>query len=146
MMITSSSNTSPSVSGEYVRAWLEFLPPNSIRSWAKLKQAFIGNFQGTYVHPGNTWDLKSCKQKPSESLRDYIHRFSKKCNSLPDVINIDVISTFLSGTTYKSLVHKLGCRKPRTTLELLDIATNHASGEEVVRAVFTNGRAKGKAK
>jgi hypothetical protein len=50
---------------------------------------------------------------------------------------------FLSRTTCKSLVHKLGCQKPR---ELLDIATNHASGEEAVGAVFTDGRAKGKAK
>ena len=36
----------------------------------------------------------------------------------------------------KTLVHKLGCQKPRTTHELLEIATSHASGEEAVRAVF----------
>jgi len=36
----------------------------------------------------------------------------------------------------KTLVHKLGCQKPRTTHELLEIATNHASGEEAVGAVF----------
>ena len=35
-----------------------------------------------------------------------------------------------------SLVHKLGCKGPRTTKELLDIATSHASGEEAVRAIF----------
>jgi hypothetical protein len=53
---------------------------------------------------------------------------------------------FLTGTTCKSLVHKLSCRKPRTTRELLDIATNHASGEEVVGAVLTDSRTVGKAK
>jgi hypothetical protein len=37
--------------GEYVRAWLEFLPPNSIRSWAELKQVFIGNFGGRTCTP-----------------------------------------------------------------------------------------------
>jgi hypothetical protein len=47
--------------GEHVHAWLEFLPPNSIHSWAELKQVFIGNFQGTYVHPKNFWDLMSYK-------------------------------------------------------------------------------------
>ena len=36
----------------------------------------------------------------------------------------------------KTLVHKLGCQKPRTTHELLEIATSHASGEEAVGAVF----------
>jgi hypothetical protein len=40
--------------GEFVRAWLEFLPPNSIRSWAELKQVFVENFQGTYMLPENS--------------------------------------------------------------------------------------------
>jgi hypothetical protein len=111
-----------------------------------LKQVFVGNFQGTYVHPENSWDLKSCKQDPGESLRDYIRRFSKQCNSLSDVVDADVVSAFLSRTTYNSLVHKLGCRKPHITRELLDIATNHTSGEEAVGVVFPDGRAKGKAK
>ena len=47
-----------------------------------------------------------------------------------------MIGAFLSGMTCESLVHKLGCKGPRTTKELLDIATSHASGEEAVRAIF----------
>ena len=47
-----------------------------------------------------------------------------------------MIGAFLSGTTYGSLVHKLGRRGPWTTKELLDIATSHASGEEAVGAIF----------
>jgi hypothetical protein len=58
--------------GENVRAWLEFLPADSIGSWADLR---IGNFQGTYVCPGNSWDLKNYQQEPGESLRDYIRLF-----------------------------------------------------------------------
>ena len=46
----------------------------------------------------------------------------------------------------KSLVHKLGYLKPRTTRDLLNVTTNHASGEEAVRAVFNGGRDKGEAK
>jgi hypothetical protein len=49
------------------RAWLEHLPPDQISNWDDLIQAFAGNFQGTYVHPGNSWDLRSCRQQP-ESL------------------------------------------------------------------------------
>ena len=30
--------------GEHVRAWLEFLLPDSIRDWVDLKRIFIGNF------------------------------------------------------------------------------------------------------
>ena len=99
-----------------------------------------------YVCPRNSWDLKSYQQEPNESQWEYIRRFSKRCNTLPDVVNTDVISVFLSGTTYKSLIHKLGYVKPRTTHDLLDIATNHASDKEVVRAVFSGGQDKGKGK
>ena len=59
---------------------------------------------------------------------------------------MDVIGAFLSETTYESLIHKLGCLKPRTTRDLLDVTTNHAFGEEAVRAVFNGGWDKGKAK
>jgi hypothetical protein len=98
------------------------------------------------MRPGNFWDLMSCKQEPGESLWGYIRRFSKQCNSLPDVVDADVVSAFLSRTFCKSLIHKLSCQKLRTARELLDIATNYASGEEAVGAVFTDDRAKGKAK
>ena len=50
---------------------------------------------------------------------------------------MDVISAFLSGITYESLIHKLSCLKPRTTCDLLDVATNHASSKEVVGVVFS---------
>jgi hypothetical protein len=39
------------------RAWLEHLPPAQISNWDNLVKAFAGNFQGTYVRPGNSWDL-----------------------------------------------------------------------------------------
>jgi hypothetical protein len=39
------------------RAWLEHMPPGQISNWDDLVQAFAGNFQGTYVRPGNSWDL-----------------------------------------------------------------------------------------
>jgi hypothetical protein len=51
------------------RTWLEHLPPSQILSWDDLIRAFIGNFQGTYVCPGNSLDLWACTQKPGESLR-----------------------------------------------------------------------------
>ena len=59
---------------------------------------------------------------------------------------MDVISVFLSGTTCESLIHKLDCLKPRTTHDLLNVAMNHAFGEEAVGAVFNRGWDKGKAK
>jgi hypothetical protein len=65
------------------RAWLEHLAPARISNWDNLVKAFAGNFQGTYVRPGNSWDLQSCRQQPGESLREYIRRFSKHHTELP---------------------------------------------------------------
>jgi hypothetical protein len=36
------------------RAWLEHLPPAQISNWDDLVKVFAGNFQGTYVCPGNS--------------------------------------------------------------------------------------------
>ena len=58
--------------GEPARAWLEHLPKGRIRNWASMKEAFVGNFQGTCARPAMHWDLERCIQKPGETLRDYI--------------------------------------------------------------------------
>ena len=79
-----------------------------------------------------------------EARREYIRCFSKLCNVLPNIANTDIIRAFLSRTTYKSLVHKLRRKGLRTTKELLDIATIHTLGEEVVGAIFDHSKGKGK--
>ena len=78
------------------------------------------------------------------TLCEYIRRFSRQCNELLDVADADIIGAFLSRTSYESLVHKLGCKGPRTTKELLDIVASHASGEEALGTNFD--RPKGKVK
>jgi hypothetical protein len=92
----------------------------------------VRNFQGTYVRPGNSWDLRSCTQKPSESLRDFIRRFSKRCTELPSVAQSEIVHAFLEGTTCRDLVRELGRSPPADSNELFDIATSFASGEEAV--------------
>jgi hypothetical protein len=118
------------------RAWLEHLPPAQISNWDDLVKAFAGNFQGTYVCPGNSWDLRSCHQQPGESLREYIRQFSKQRTELPNITDSDVIGAFLTGTTCHDLVSKLGHKTPTKASELMDIATKFASGQEAVEAIF----------
>jgi hypothetical protein len=40
--------------GDLARAWLEYLPVDSIHSWSDLTNIFVGKFQGTYKCPGNS--------------------------------------------------------------------------------------------
>jgi hypothetical protein len=88
------------------------------------------------VRPGNSWDLRSCRQQPGESLRDYIRRFSKQRTELPNITDSDVIGAFLAGITCRDLVSKLGRKTPARASELMDIATKFASGQEAVEAIF----------
>jgi hypothetical protein len=118
------------------RAWLEHLPPAQISDWDDLVKTFAGNFQGTYVRPGNSWDLRSCRQQPGESLQEYIRRFSKQRTELPNITDSDVIGAFLAGTTCRDLVSKLRRKTPTKASELMDIATKFASGQEAVEAIF----------
>jgi hypothetical protein len=90
------------------RTWLEHVPADRIHNWLDLREIFVGNNQGTYKCPGNPWDLKIYRQKPGETLREYIQRFFEEGNVLPNVFNIDVIRVFLTRNTCESLVHKLG--------------------------------------
>jgi hypothetical protein len=78
------------------------------------------------VRPWNSWDLRSCRQQPGESLRDYIRRFSKQRTELPNITDLDVIGAFLAGTTCRDLVSKLGRKTPTRASELMDIATKFA--------------------
>jgi hypothetical protein len=55
---------------------------------------------------------------------------------LPNVTNSDVIGAFLAGTSYRDLVSKLGRKTLTKDNELMDIATNFASGQEAVEALF----------
>jgi hypothetical protein len=80
--------------------------------------------------------MKGYQQKLGESLWDYIWRFSQKCHELPKVGNVNVIIAFWSSTSCQTLMHELGRDQLNTTKELHDVATQHASGEEAVGAVF----------
>jgi hypothetical protein len=55
---------------------------------------------------------------------------------LPNITDSDVIGAFLAGTTCRDLVSKLGRKTPTKASELMDIATEFASGQEAVEAIF----------
>jgi hypothetical protein len=124
------------------RMWLEHLLASQINNWDDLVLTFMGNFQGTYVRPGNSWDLRACTQKPGESLRDFIRRFSKHCTELPSVAQSDIVHAFLEGTTCRDLVRELGRSPPADSNELFDITTSFALGVEAVGAIFDGKKGK----
>jgi hypothetical protein len=51
-----------------------------------------------------------------------------------------VESDITYSTTNEALVHELGRGRPRTTADLLDIATKFDDGEDAVGAIFRKGK------
>jgi hypothetical protein len=92
--------------------------------------------------PGNSWDLRACTQRPGESFRDFIRRFSKRCTELPSVAQSEIVHAFLEGTTCRDLVRELGRSPLVDSNELFDIATSFTSGEEAVGAIFDGKKGK----
>jgi hypothetical protein len=86
--------------------------------------------------------LRECTQKPGESLRDFIRRFSKRYTELPSVAQSEIVHAFLEGTTCRYLVRELRRSPPVELNELCDIATSFASGEEAVGAIFDGKKGK----
>jgi hypothetical protein len=86
--------------------------------------------------------LRACTQKPGESLRDFIRRFSKRCTELPSMAQSEIVHAFLEGTTCRDLVRELGRSPPVDSNELFDIATSFTSGEEAVVAIFNGKKAR----
>jgi hypothetical protein len=58
------------------------------------------------------------------------------------ICDADVISAFWFGMNCRTQVHELSHDQPKTIKELLNITTMHASGEEVVGAIFIQSSGK----
>jgi hypothetical protein len=69
--------------------------------------------------------------------------FLQALHQAPQRDGQDAISAFQNGMTCTTLIHRLGRRTPRTTRELLNIATNHTDGEEAVTATLNTPPSKG---
>ena len=53
------------------RHWLNRLPADFVGSWEDLEDAFLDNFQGTYVRPPDADDLSHITQQPVESAGQF---------------------------------------------------------------------------
>jgi uncharacterized protein YPO0396 len=75
-------------------------------------------------------EVKSCIQERDETLHSYIQCWSVIKNSEEDVSDERAIDAFSAGLHRSDLVEDIGRIKPRTVLELMEIANRFADGEE----------------
>ena len=89
------------------------------------------NFKGTYERGLTYNDLRGVRQKPGETLRKYIQRFSQVRNKVSNATDAQVISAFQDGVADVRTLEKLGIHDNLTSVvKLFDLADKCAKAEE----------------
>jgi hypothetical protein len=112
------------------RHWLNSLPQNSIGSWEDLEEAFLDNFQGTYVRPPDADDLSHIVQQPGESARKFWTRFLTKKNQIVDCPDAEALAAFKHSIRDEWLARHLGQEKPKSMAALTALMTRFCAGED----------------
>jgi hypothetical protein len=107
------------------------LPEGTLTSWQELRRQFTANFESTYSRPGNETDLHVVQQRPGESLRSFIQRFSRVHNTIPHISNAFVVVAFWQGVRDEKMLEKLATHDIQDIADLfnlLDKCTRAAEG------------------
>ena len=124
------------------RHWLNSLPENSIGSWENLKDAFLDNFQGTYVRPPDAADLSHIIQQPGESAKKFWTWFLTKKNQIVDCPDAKALAAFKHNIHDEWLARHLGQEKPRSMAALTTLMTRFCAGEDSWLACSNNTSSK----
>ena len=105
------------------------MPTNSIGSWENLEDAFLDNFQGTYVRPLDADDLSHITQQPGESARKFWTWFLTKKNQIIDCPDAKALAAFKHNIHDEWLARHLGQEKPKSMATLTTLMTRFCAGE-----------------
>ena len=112
------------------RHWLNSPPKNSIGSWEDLEEAFLDNFQGTYVRPPDADDLSHIIQQPAKSARKLWTRFLTKKNQITDCPDAEALAAFKHNILDEWLARHLGQEKLKSMAALTALMTRFCAGED----------------
>ena len=101
---------------------------------------FVRTFEGTCKRPAGLTELQHCVQKPSETLRDFIQRWTTLHHTIENVSEHQAVCAFKEGVKYRELVLKFGRTGDMTLTRMMDIATRYANGEEEDRLRNEKGK------
>jgi hypothetical protein len=93
------------------------LPKGTLHSWSELCCRFTANFESAYARSGNETDLHAIQQRPGESLRSFVQRFSQIRNIIPRISNASVVVAFHQGVRDEKMLEKLATHDVSPTLQ-----------------------------
>ncbi|XP_027150380.1 uncharacterized protein LOC113750622 [Coffea eugenioides] len=115
------------------RLWFQGLAPGSIRSFPELARQFAVQFVSSKTYSKNASHLMAIKQKPDESLRNFMTRFNTESLQIRDKDKKMVMAAFMNGFRVEELYYKFVEKPPGGLEELLTRAHAAANTEEAAR-------------
>ena len=95
-----------------------------------MEDAFLDNFQGTYVGPPDADDLSHIVQQPGESARKFWTRFLTKKNQIIDCPDAEALVAFKHSIRDEWLARHLGQEKPKSMAALTTLMTRFFAGKD----------------
>ena len=118
--------------------WFLKLRPGTIRSFEELQQNFLARFSGSRERKLGKSHLRTVRQRRSESLREYLSRFTEESNRVDKFEDGDAISAILDGLLLGDFLNSLIKKEPKTMTELTARAGKYITLEEFVQIRRTN--------
>ncbi|XP_027154924.1 uncharacterized protein LOC113754966 [Coffea eugenioides] len=115
------------------RFWFQGLAPGSIRSFPELARQFAAQFVSSKTYSKNAAHLMAIKQKPDESLRNFMTRFNTESLQIRDKDEKVVMAAFMNGLRAEELYCKLVEKPPGGLEEFLTRTHAAAIAEEAAR-------------
>nr|XP_027072020.1 uncharacterized protein LOC113696835 [Coffea arabica] len=115
------------------RLWFQGLAPGSIRSFTELARQFASQFVSSKTYSKNAAHLMAIRQKPDESLKNFMTRFNTESLQIRDKDEKVVMTAFMNGLRVEELYYKLVEQPPKNLGELLTRAHAAANAEEAGR-------------
>jgi hypothetical protein len=105
--------------------------PNSINTWAELKECFIKNFQGTCKQPMTIVYLQHCVQREDESAHHWARQVASIIHSSDSIQAAQALLLLEKNYHFQPLVQKLGRLKRKCTNmgNLMDVLTRYADSD-----------------
>ncbi|XP_058080671.1 uncharacterized protein LOC131228834 [Magnolia sinica] len=117
------------------RSWYRQLKPNSIGSFAELSRLFLTQFiSGKKSRKPNT-HLFTIKQKPKESLKEYIARFNEEALQVEDYDDKIALSVVFEGLKEGRFTFSIGKNPLKTLTDLIAKSQKYTNIEK-----FSNAR------
>ncbi|KAM2864463.1 hypothetical protein FF1_023118 [Malus domestica] len=109
--------------------WYCRLPSETVNSFEELRKLFISQhiFQTNRLHSAD--DLYTIRQKPNESLREYVGRFSHEYSHCDEVDDMTALKAFTAGLCDCFFKYMINANTWKTYSEVMAHAYNHASVE-----------------